>query len=503
MTIVEGSSSRLLAHRPKGVARSLPHRITVAALRTVVPVILFGRYQRFAYLVPTASPRMLVGDDWTTYLVSPNYLRGSAFLTWPLARVPGYIAPDGTSLGQTDIVPVLTPLYRALLQVLPGKPVQIVGFLLLFAYLASYFLCFNFVQSFTKRHPWWVRELAAASTASIIVIAPFWNLQYVHPALMQQWVLIWAVIGSLRRCFNSQPERARTARWSTVPVLVSAVLQPYLIPMTAAICLGPDLALVRLHPLAVIKKWTITIFAALFLAFALGYIESGSNLGSDGFGSYASDLVALVDPDNQSNILPNIATTPGAIGGYAYPGMGALMLLFSAVVTGVLRPFRSRSDLAGKEAEPDEFNGDPVSHHGRARFVGLLAVVFLTGVFAIGPAIRIRTRKVLDVSRITDHVSSLTAVFRVNGRFVWVTVWFILLLSIAHVCQIASSRFLSIGLPVFFILQLFDVVPWTPLLRANGSIEYDAARSTLTKLKSGGIETIQFIPPVLIPGCYR
>ena len=68
--------------------------------------------------------RCSVGD-WSTYIAAPNFVRDGPWLSFPIGRIPGYMAPVGTWLGQVDSFPILYPLYRALSLAMPHRPFQL------------------------------------------------------------------------------------------------------------------------------------------------------------------------------------------------------------------------------------------------------------------------------------------------------------------------------------------------------------------------------------------
>jgi hypothetical protein len=491
------------AEEPLDPASRTAHvgRATRLTLWTTCSVALFSRFHRLEYLDPTAAPRMMVGGDWTTYLVSPNFLRSADPLTWPIGRIPDYVAPEGTMLGQTDTVPILTPLYRLLIAFSPDSPIQLVGPLILTAYVVTFLMTARFVHRLTTHRPGWQRELMAIAFATLVTVAPFWNLQYVHPALMQQWLLVWAAIIALRRCIDGdgEPLSDRALLLAGLgPVILAAAVQPYLVPMVALITIGPDLAAVRSRPKVVLTKWLAAVAAVGAVSVALGFISPGSRLGSTGFGNYASDLLAVFDPDAQSRIVPDIPTRPDSIGGYAYPGLGGLMFL--VVAAAVAAWSRRARALAAKSPPPTE-GGATVVRFRTGAAAGLMLTTAAATAFAVAPVLRIGGRTLVDLSAVANRASSLTAVFRVNGRFIWVLVWLALLCGAVVLCRSRAFTVALILTTASAAVQIGDVIPWTPLLRPNESVEYADAAARLGDLRASGIESIQFQPPVVIPGC--
>jgi hypothetical protein len=486
-------SARRISGRVRGWVTA--RHVVQASLRVFIPVVLFGRFHRFRYLDPRRAAEMMVFDDWTTYVVGPNYLRTAPNLSFPLGRIPDYLAPAGSSIGKVDSLPILTPVYRLAMAVFPGQPIQLVGAFLLVAFILAFNMVSHFVDLIDVELHFAVRECLTLGFAATLTIAPFWNLQYVHPALMQQWILIWALVSALRRCptFLEGRFRRSDSRWAGLgPILVASVVQPYLIPMAALPALAPDIADIRIRPMEVLRKVAVAGALSIGLAFAMGFIGDGGNLGSDGFGGYAGDLLGPVDPDLQSRLVLDVPGTVGSIGGYAYAGLGGLFLALFGVVAAIGSTIRSRLLSVPLSRLED----------GRLklRLVGLSVAALL--LYSALPTLRIAGRPILDLSRIFNNLESVTAIFRVNGRFVWMAVWLAMLVGIARLVIRWRPRTVLIASLMILAIQIFDVIPWTPLARQPGDIEYEESLLVLREAAASGATEVQFQPPVVVPGCY-
>ncbi len=464
-------------------------------IRLATPLAIFGHIHRYAYLDPRHAAQMMVGGDWTTYVVSPNFLDGSHLL--PVGSLPGYLAPVGASLAKTDSIPAVVLLYRLIGSIFSGQPVQLIGTFLLSAVVLSFVAVCRFLDLIEAPRGL-AREVVTLCVASTLVMAPFWNLQYVHPALMQQWILILAVTSALRRCpsFIGGRFRQTSNRLAGVaPVMAAAACQPYLLPMTMVVSFAPDLARLFRAPAATALKIGGTAIGALGLASALGYLGGGGKLGSTGFGAYAANLVSLFDADRQSRIFSDIPTAPDAIGGYSYVGFGGLVIVVLAV-TRSLAQFRSRSmNRVGVDARSDRLDDIWPQR------VFTLGVCFLL-TYAVIPDLWIGKRRVLSLDALFGLIAPITAIFRVNGRFTWIPLWTMLLLGGARLVLFRSRSLAMLVAISIFGVQMYDVVPWAPLSRPTASIEYPAARAVLQQEAEAGALSVQFQPPVVIPGCF-
>src|SRR5262245_26056977 len=117
-----------------GTAANGALRLVRWAIDLLIPFTVFAMRVGAWTLNPLAAPR-LATLDWATYITAPNYLRIAPLFTFPIGETPGYMAPVGSSLGLADATPVLTPVYRLLNAIAPHRPTQLLGPLLLVAYL--------------------------------------------------------------------------------------------------------------------------------------------------------------------------------------------------------------------------------------------------------------------------------------------------------------------------------------------------------------------------------
>lgn len=472
-------------------SRSCLRQLAVPALRVLVAGAIFFRSYEWTYLVPTSAPRMVMGD-WTTYIVAANYLRSTGWLTFPLGTLPDYVAPIGTSLGQTDALPVLLPLHRALNALYPGRPVQLLGMVMFVALVLTFLAVARFLDRVAASVPEPAREAAILALATMAVLAPFWNLQYVHVALMNQWIIIWAIAGAIARspsAIGGRFQSQRSGRWTGLgPICAAAAVQPYLVPMVVPIALAPDLAQWKTGWRWILAKAGLASISVVAIARALGYIGAGGSLGADGFGGYAADLMSIIDPDQQSRILPDIRSTPGAVGGFGYPGLGVLIIIGAAAAVWIVQKVSKKQEGTAE----------------RAAVLPLrltAAAVLATLVFAVAPNVRVSGRSVVDGTFLFAPFEFATSLFRVNGRFVWVALWFVILLAGGKLLAVRHWVWTVVLVMACLVVQLVDVKPFPAILRPEGSVEFDRAKAGLEREAIAGARAVELQPPNVIPGC--
>jgi hypothetical protein len=460
--------------------RLSPERI-VRYLGWFVPVGLFGYFFGFALLNITRVFPLLRGD-WASYIAAPNFVRDGPWLSFPIGRIPGYMAPVGTWLGQVDAMPALYPVYRVLSIAMPHRPFQLIGWELLGSMVAT----FGIVRAYLRREALTASanalraELVATAGAVALLAQPYYLVRAGHAALFQMWVIPWALIVSLRMIEDRRGGDNRVTVWAFLaPVAAAAALNPYLALMVLPVLCTPLLCVTsREH----IRDTAIRIAAAagVFLGVSLlfGYIGTGGRSASNGFGLYMADAGLLVDGGGQSKVWPN--TPPNlTLEGFGFPGTALLVL---AAVVG-LATFVNRL-RRGAVA-------------GNARLWPIWLAVGLTLLWAMLPVIRLFDRPVLDLNEALAPFDSVTSSVRSNGRFAWPFVWLVSLLTVRHLAR--NPRALAhVAVALAAVIQVADAVrPGIP----EAEDKYGPAMAIVREAVAEGVTRIEFQPPNVWTDC--
>lgn len=267
-----------------------------------------------------------------------NYL-GWAFYrdspwSWPLAANPAYGMDIAGSVMMADANPLLALPFKLLSPLLP-EPFQYFGWWLLACFLLQTLFAQGVATRITAH-----REQRLAIVA-LFLFAPCFLIRIATPAtfhmtLCGQWQILAAIW-----LYLSPGLRRRAPGWALL-LTVAALTHPYLLAMVAAIW-GADLIralLARRMPLGAILGGAALALslpaAAAWLTgiFWLARAGDGAVRGMKvewGFGIYKTNLLAPFDPKGWSLLLPDLPTRPEEIEGFAYLGLGVLLLAVVAV----------------------------------------------------------------------------------------------------------------------------------------------------------------------------
>ena len=333
--------------------------------------------------------------DLQTYVLAWTHFRHEPW-HWPPGRIDGVGYPVGTSIGNTDAIPVVAFALKPLQALLP-EPSQYLGAWLLLCFVLQGVFGVLLLRLAT---PDWRLQLLGAA---LFVQTPALFNRLGHPALCAHWVLlasIWLLLDGMRA------DRAwHRGAWLTLAAIVGAV-QPYLAGMVLLLALAAFAN----------RAWRATTWRRAVAGFtadsaAAGLVTGGvfwlcgyfvirsADLQFEGLGRFSMNLLGPITAMGYTTLLPEIPlAAPGQYEGHVYFGMGWLLLTVGALGVGL----RRRA-------------GAPVPRLG----LGWLAVAACTAI-AISPVVTFGATTLLDLR---EWAPASLATFRSSGRFGWVTMY--------------------------------------------------------------------------------
>jgi Family of unknown function (DUF6311) len=313
--------------------------------------------------------RYFIADDW----------RWPPLLTLLLAGQTG-----GTNIGLTDSIPLMALITKVFRSILPS------GFHTIFIWLALCYVLQPICAVSALRSAGERRLLPALTVTTIATCMPALLWRSSHSALSGHFLILLAIGLYFRICAD---DRGSTWAPSTILLIVSLLIHPYLLLMVAAVLVAaPTTLLLRGDPRW--KQAAIVMGTGLLISFAgvdlLGYAGTQS---ADGFGVYSMNLLSPFYP-GRSTLFPGLRSpdaTGGQYEGYNYLGFGALLL---AGVAGIAVVFR-------------------LSAQSVTRHAGLILVCFSLSLLALSNQVYLGRQEIADLGQFPNWVQQ----FRATGRF--------------------------------------------------------------------------------------
>jgi len=407
-------------------------------------------------------------DAATNYL-GWEFFRSSPILQWPLGRTPNLGPGSGASISMTDSIPLMAFLFKPFTHWYSGT----------FQYFGIWTLvCFvlQAVASWKLLGIWVKGQLTRGLGCCFFVITPaFLDRLTFHFGLSAHWVVLFALYLFFKRDFSLR-------LWIALGV-VSTLIQPYLAMMVSAVFL---VALFG-NP-SFLKRLFAYLLAIGFAAYQAGLFVFGfSNAGSDGFGTFSSNGLSMVDPgfpDSDrvpwSTVIPNVWENIGQREGFAFLGSGVLFIAFFVFLNQFLsnRSFskgwpgwivvfafvnfaRIRNDqsllllLGAVLISICVMRINDLFLAERITVVKIVCMTIGFSLFALSNEVFVGEYRPINVG-VPTAVLDLVAVARTSGRFIWLPMYLVMTVVVVSALKYFPRRLGPVLVFVVLLLQIND-----------------------------------------------
>ena len=394
---------------------------------------LYGERFGLSHLDPRNPQWLLAGYDQATYYIGWCYFRQEPW-HWPPGFIANYCAPQGTSIGLVDALPILGLPLKAISGLLP-ESFQYFGLWTFGCCMLQSLLAYVLIGAVTSR------IMPRLLGAGLFLLSPPFLQRHGHIALASHWVILAAL------CLHIRP--LSKARWSDTPrwivlATITAAIHVYLALMVVSLGIAallrawrPDRSL-STRGLVIGSSGMAAGVGAAWLA-AGNFIVSGTAAQvHNSYGIYSANLNTLVNPGEMGRLLPKLEVWgSGQYEGFNYLGAGTLLLC----IVGFAIWLSSFPRLSFSK-----------------RQIWLVLVILIMSLFAISNHIALGNRLVMQcdlpmfLHRIGDSL-------RASGRFLWPLYYALVFASIRAVMRHLPYRVSASLLAIALLLQMVDLAP--------------------------------------------
>jgi hypothetical protein len=347
---------------------------------------------------PTLDPQnieWMLRDDWAAYLWGFLFFRNADW-TLPLGVTPDLLWPHGTTVAFTDANPVVSVFFRALSPILPPD-FQFAGLWFLACFVLQAYFGTRITALFTGDR---VRQALGGMLFAATPILPH---RHAHVALCA----LFFVTAALYLNLAAAPSR-RAAKRAVLAALAllawSGGTHGYLSVMVLALAfaLFAKLALIdrSLRGREALAAAVLAVLVTLLTYALFGYIGYREMaMGAEGFGQFSGDLAALFNPMGWSRFRDALPARPRQYEGFAYLGLGALVLLALRALLWALSPRRA--------------------WRGARRLAPLFVMLAAMWFYAWSSRVTYLGEEVANLDALYAHLGTLPSIFRSSGRFAW------------------------------------------------------------------------------------
>ncbi len=417
-----------------------------AAVGFVLFLIIYG----FRVLDFTYDSWLLTGKDLQQHYLGWKFFRQAPW-SFPLGMHDYFTTPNSISVLYTDSIPLFAILFKTLSPILP-ETFQYFGLFGLLCYVLNGGLASVLISRFNKS-----RLFCGVSSVFFILSTPVLQRLFGvlsensrHTSLAAHFLILGAMgIWLFKDEFADRKKDA--AAWAILAALC-VLIQMYIIFMVGGILCG-----YLLNELIEKKDWKRLVidFASFagsfaFFFFVIGGFTSLLASGGSGYGFFSANLNTFVNPWRYSTFFGSMGMTELQYEGFAYLGLG--MILLCAIALGVIVFRMVKMVRAGGLKET-------VKSQGKKYFAFLLPlaiVVFVFSVLAFSNLVYLGDKIFIEVHWPTA-VDNLLAIIRSSGRFIWCVMYIIMLLGLFVISRLPNKR---IQLSIVFLclaLQLADL----------------------------------------------
>lgn len=393
---------------------------------------------------------LLNGDvDLRQHYIGWGHYRNSAW-SFPIGLISTLSYPFSMSVIYTDSIPIVSVFFKLLSPILP-KTFQyfglygIVSFMLMGGF--SMLLIHRFVES---------RVITVLSSMFFILSFPIIQRMYYHTALASQWLVILALVIWVYSDIDS-PVYKKCIIWGAMGFLCVGI-HSYFLPMVGAImlfaiideCISESKTSGNVRKKLLNGVYEIASFCilAIFNLWILGGLYGGASAIGGGIGSFESNLNTFFNPLGDGITKASLPLyNDFQYEGFGYLGLGMILLL-GVLVLG----FIGLAVIERREFKPVSY----LKTHHRQFLMGLLFVLFF--ILASGPIFTLGDDKLFAVP-LPGFIGKIADIFRSNGRFIWVSLYVIMLAIIVCLDRIMRKSIKAVILSLALILQVVDLSP--------------------------------------------
>lgn len=359
-------------------------------------------------------------------------IRQADALGSPLGTSPLLAYPFGAPISSTDSNPLVSLLLWPMRNMLPTD-FQFIGPWYLLSLTLSLFFAFKLLRAAK------FDSVTALILGTVLAYPPILFWRYGHDTLTAQWLILAVIYVAY-----AVPSPKRAVLYHAGLLFLAMTIHPYLFIMLNFV-VGFDL-LARVIRNGGIKFGQVERLVLAFVAVQAVAMTAGIKLGvfslenayPNRIGVFSTDPMGLFNPFESSRIMPQLPAGEGQYEGYAYLGLGGLILLAYVAILAI------RGTLSLPEWK---------------FLLPLAGAAVVAWAFAISPVVTILGNEVFNANLAADSpIRPVFSKLRSSGRFVWITTYVLLFAAILCLPRGNTRKLRGFAVAVF-ALQMWDLEP--------------------------------------------
>jgi hypothetical protein len=373
----------------------------------LIVILVFHLKFGLAILLPSHDAWLYGrGSDMLPDICTWQYYRYSPLGQGALGVFTGYGYPQVTGVGNTNIVPLIGMPLKLFNRWLP-EHFQYLGLFLFACYLLQAWFADRLLAALKLPIGYW----RFTAVVVIVLAAPFLD-RFAHLALCAHWL----ILAALATYFSVGLSQTRALRNYSLLSFAAILTHPYLILFPLLVASADGLQRIRKNtkwiPLFVFPLVSIvSIWLGAFLSGVFSLAMGSSSAG--GLGVYNSNLNTFWNNIGKSNFTPlDLPAFEGQYEGYAYLGLGVLLLWVTLIVQKAFRKALLRT----------------MQQHWP-----LLIVLFAALIYAYAFNITFNKLELFNFHiEQYSRLNNMLSIFRSSGRYIWLPYYILLIIPFVY-----------------------------------------------------------------------
>lgn len=378
---------------------------------------------------------LMTGGDTTQHYLGWVFFRNSPW-HFPIGLVDGLAYPALTSVMYTDSIPLFSLFFKLLSPILP-ETFQFFGIWGIMAFMLQGGISSLIIYKIKASMP-----VALIGSVFFIISPPVLQRMYGHTALAGHFMILLPIAVWFYQDVFKKGYREYIV-WGALGILAVSI-HGYFVPMIGGFLCGyllDNYILQGFNWKKIASLLGIYLGCVLATMFILGAFHGDASM-TTGFDPHSSNLNALFNSMGYSIFLPELPVGAKQHEGFAYLGFGMLLMAAVAVAVSIIQPIMPKNrtgakPLKGEKAKHRQGRSAPKwEQHTVEKSYLMVCLVLVAAVFfllSVGPADRSRMRLIIGMRQ-------FILMFRAHGRFIWCTMYVIMLGVIRCISSKTSFR---------------------------------------------------------------
>jgi len=441
------------------------YKFPIVILSFTFSLILLAITSGLKIINPMYTDWLQFGDG--TGEISWEFFRNQPVIQFPLGKNPMYGLENSSSIVYDNPVPFFSLIFNPLSEFLPYR-FQYIGLFLFLTLSLNYFAAYLIFNKFN------FTKFQSSISAIIISTTPIIINRFVdhtHYALTSAWIIFFSI-------YNFVERKNKFLYW-TLLYLSCILIHPYYLPFVFVLHLSLLALLLKLKKIGVKRVFfEITIiFTIIFLsAFSIGYFYKNISSEDIGFGEFSSNILSLIDSSGWSFVIPDLPESEGNYEGFAFLGLGVLLLIICSIIILVFL----RKKIINQNS-----------------FLIIFFPSILLFIYSLSNKIHFGNSQITEFEY-PVFFDTFNNIFRSTGRFSWLLVFFIILLTLIYLKQNLKNIFFNTIIIFACVIGIIDIYPKMVSqknLKFKSKYEMNITRDTWESLAKC-YKNIRVYPPI-------